>query len=90
MDTGEVDEARARELCSAPVQGRRAATCSDRCRAERWRRDQDRSSGAETPGSRAFCARLSGWSRSRRDEGLVLMTPPDRALTTPLAAVRRR
>jgi hypothetical protein len=31
---------RACEICSAPVQGRRATTCSDRCRAERWRQGQ--------------------------------------------------
>jgi hypothetical protein len=29
------------EICSAPVQSRRATTCSDRCRAERWRRGQE-------------------------------------------------
>lgn len=32
---------RACEICSAPVQGRRPTTCSDRCRAERWRRGQE-------------------------------------------------
>jgi predicted nucleic acid-binding Zn ribbon protein len=32
---------RACEVCGAEVQGRRMATCSDRCRSERWRRRQE-------------------------------------------------
>jgi hypothetical protein len=34
---------RACEVCGAEVHGGRTVTCSDRCRAERWRRRQDRS-----------------------------------------------
>jgi predicted nucleic acid-binding Zn ribbon protein len=30
------------EVCSGHIQGERTATCSDRCRAERWRRGRDR------------------------------------------------
>jgi predicted nucleic acid-binding Zn ribbon protein len=32
---------RACEVCGAEVQGGRMATCSDRCRSERWRRRQE-------------------------------------------------
>ena len=40
-DAVQTDIVRACEICNAPVQGRRATTCSDRCRAERWRRGQE-------------------------------------------------
>jgi hypothetical protein len=44
---------RACEVCGAEVQGGRSVTCSDRCRAERWRRRQeqrrhDRNAGVAT------------------------------------------
>ena len=37
----QTDIVRPCEICSGEVQGRRATTCSDRCRAERWRRGQE-------------------------------------------------
>ena len=37
----QTDIVRPCEICGGEVPGRRATTCSDRCRAERWRRGQE-------------------------------------------------
>jgi predicted nucleic acid-binding Zn ribbon protein len=45
---------RACEVCGAEVRGGRMATCSDRCRSERWRRRQEQHQQDRTAGVAAL------------------------------------
>jgi len=59
------------EICSAPVQGRRATTCSDRCRAERWRRGQEQVRPSRDARVLRLLREAIRLVEERRDDGLV-------------------
>ena len=79
------------EVCGAEIQGGRTITCSDRCRAERWRRGQEqarRGRDAPDPAPSARSDPAGRGADEMRDS--FLLTLLDGALTPPLADARRR